>query len=166
MNRTMKFNIISLLFISIFVLSCEDDLDVEPNNAQTEFDFLNNPDNAVQLVNGVYNKLLDYNMYSFPWIGITSITSDDADKGSTPTDTGTDKHKMDNLTFSAVDVSFNDVWRGRYDGIYRANNALYYLELLTIDPVLKNRLIGEVKFLRALFYFDLEIGRASCRERV
>jgi hypothetical protein len=29
------------------------------------------------------------------------------------------------------------------------------LELLTIDEALKNRLIGEVRFLRALYYFDL-----------
>lgn len=155
MIHNIKFKTVVLLIVSIFTLSCEDDLNVEPNNAQTEFDFLNNPENAVQLVNGLYNKQLDYNMYSFSWIGITSITSDDADKGSTPTDTGTDKHKMDNLTFSAVDISFNDVWKGRYDGIYRANNALYYLELLAIEPALKDRLIGEVKFLRALFYFDL-----------
>jgi hypothetical protein len=121
----------------------------------TEIDFLNNPENAIQLVNGVYNKQLDWNMYSFSWIGMTSITSDDADKGSTLTDTGSDKHKMDNLTFEATDMSFNDVWNGRYDGIYRANNALFYLEQLNIDANLKNRLIGEVKFLRALFYFDL-----------
>ena len=121
----------------------------------TEFDFLNNPDNAIQLVNGVYNKQLDYNMYSFSWIGMTSITSDDADKGSTPSDTGSDKHKMDNLTFGASDISFSDVWNGRYEGIYRTNNALFYLEQLTIDSALKNRLIAEVKFLRALFYFDL-----------
>ncbi|MEK8179793.1 RagB/SusD family nutrient uptake outer membrane protein [Flavobacterium buctense] len=148
--RLWLFSIVMILFSA-----CEDDLNIEPNTALSELDFLNNPDNAVNLVNGVYNKQLDYNMYSFSWIGITSITSDDADKGSTSTDTGTDKHKMDNLTFEATDISFNDVWEGRYDGIYRANNALYYLELLTIDETLKNRLIGEVRFLRALYYFDL-----------
>lgn len=150
-----NYNIIFLIIGCLFLSSCEDDLNVEPNTAITEIDFLNNPDNAVQLVNGVYNKQLDYNMYSFSWIGMTSITSDDADKGSTPTDSGTDKGKLDNLTFDASDISFNDVWKGRYDGIYRANNALFYLEQLTISPVLKDRLIGEVKFLRALFYFDL-----------
>jgi len=148
-------NLLIIFFLPLFFSSCEDDLNVEPNNAISEFDFLNNPDNAVQLVNGVYNAQLEYNMYSFSWIGMTSITSDDADKGSTPNDTGTDKHKMDNLTFDATDISISDVWKGHYDGIYRANNALFYLEQLTIDPALKNRLIGEVKFLRALFYFDL-----------
>lgn len=156
MRHKNSFKIASLLLLVLTSLSsCEDDLNVDSQKALTEFDFLNNPDNAIQLVNGVYNKQLDYNMYSFSWIGITSITSDDADKGSTATDTGTDKHKLDNLTFDATDISFKDVWEGRYDGIYRANNALFYLEQLSIDPTLKNRLIGEIKFLRALFYFDL-----------
>lgn len=144
------------LFMALATLgACEDDLNVESNSAITTEDFLKDPNNALQLVTGVYNKQLDYNMYSFSWIGVTSITSDDADKGSSVSDTGTDKHKMDNLTFDATDVSFKDIWNGRYDGIYRANNALFYLEQFAIDPQLKNRLIGEVKFLRALFYFDL-----------
>lgn len=155
MINSIKIKITALMILSLALWSCEEDLNVDPNSEQNELDFLNNPDNAVRLVNGVYNKQLDYNMYSFSWIGITSITSDDADKGSTPTDTGNDKLKLDNLTFDATDISFNDVWEGRYDGIYRANNALFYLEQLQIDLTLKNQLIGEVKFLRALFYFDL-----------
>ena len=155
MKSILNFKIVRLLFLALLFSSCEDDLNVKPSDVLTEFDFLNNPNNAVQLVNGVYNKQLDYNMYAFSWIGMTSITSDDADKGSTPSDTGTDKHKMDNLTFSSSDLSFSEVWQGRYDGIYRANNALFYLEQLTIEANLKSRLIGEVKFLRALFYFDL-----------
>ncbi|CAM3444765.1 Carbohydrate-binding protein SusD [Flavobacterium longum] len=157
MKYTFK-NIVpaSALLLSFFALvSCEEDLKVEPNDVQTELDFLNNPNNAIQLVNGVYNKQLDYQMYSFSWIGITSITSDDADKGSTPTDYGSDKHKLDALTFDANDVSFLDVWKAHYQGIYRANSALFYLEQLSLDPTLRDRLIGEVKFLRALYYFDL-----------
>ena len=155
MKTRINFSLFIIATCFFLLSSCEDDLDVELRDAVTEFDFLNNPDNAIQLVNGVYNKQLDYNMYSFSWIGMTSITSDDADKGSTPSDTGSDKHKMDNLTFGASDISFSDVWNGRYEGIYRTNNALFYLEQLTIDSALKNRLIAEVKFLRALFYHYL-----------
>jgi hypothetical protein len=155
MILNFKYKIVGLALILLALNSCEDDLNVKPNNVLTELDFLNNPDNAIQLVNGVYNKQLDYDMYSFSWIGMTSITSDDADKGSTLSDTGSDKNKMDNLTFVATDISFKDVWNARYDAIYRANNALFYLEQLSINETLKNRLIGEVKFLRALSYFDL-----------
>jgi hypothetical protein len=155
MISNIKYKTLLFMLAGTILVGCEQDLDVEPRDVLTEFDFLNNPENAVQLVNGVYNKQLDYNMYGFSWIGMTSITSDDADKGSTPTDTGSDKHKMDNLTWTPTDVSFADVWNGRYEGIYRANNALFFLEQLTIDETLKQRLIGEVRFLRALFYFDL-----------
>ncbi len=155
MILNFKYKILGLTLILLALNSCEDDLNVKSNNVLTELDFLNNPDNAIQLVNGVYNKQLDYDMYSFSWIGMTSITSDDADKGSTLSDTGSDKNKMDNLTFVATDISFKDVWNARYDAIYRANNALFYLEQLSINETLKNRLIGEVKFLRALSYFDL-----------
>lgn len=155
-NKRFTFKVLAgLLLASAVLISCDDDLNVEPNDVISEDDYLNNPDNAVQLVNGVYNKMLDYNMYSFSWIGITSITSDDADKGSTASDTGTDKQKLDNLTFDAQDISFEDVWKGRYEGIYRANNALYYLDFLQADPALKERLVGEVKFLRSFWYFDL-----------
>lgn len=142
------------LGLSVFT-SCEEDLIVEPNDKINEIDFLNDPKNAVNLVNGVYNKQLAFEMYSFSWIGITSITSDDADKGSSISDTGADKGKLDNLTFDANDISFKEVWQGRYEAIGRANNALFYLEQLQIQEALKKRLIGETKFLRALFYFDL-----------
>ncbi len=144
-----------LLLGTVALSSCEDDLNVEPRDTQDIDDILNDPNSATQLVNGVYSKLLDYNINSFSWIGITSITSDDADKGSSMGDSGTDKHKLDNLTFDASDISFNDVWRGRYDGIYRANSAIFYLEQLQIDAGLKERLTAECKFLRALWYFDL-----------
>lgn len=156
LHKKIDFRILfSVFLLALAVTSCEDDLDVDPRDTKGEDDVLNDPNNATQLVNGVYNKLLDYNINSFSWIGVTSITSDDADKGSTPGDSGADKHNLDNLTFSASSISFDDIWRGRYDGIYRANNALYYLEQLTIDPGLKSRLIAECKFLRALWYFDL-----------
>ena len=146
---------IALFSFAMLAVSCESDLNVDPREKQSEIDLLSNPDNAIQLVNGVYNKNLEYNMNAFSWIGITSITSDDADKGSSLSDTGTDKGLLDNLIFNPSNISFSDVWKARYQGIGRANKALLYLENLPIDATLKARLIGEVKFLRALWYFDL-----------
>jgi hypothetical protein len=155
MKNIVNTKLVMILLAILTFTACEDDLNVKPNDVIEVDDFLSDPNNAIQLVNGVYNSQLDYNMYSFSWIGITSITSDDADKGSTPTDTGTDKAKMDNLTFSATDVSFGDVWEARYKAIGRANTALFYLDQFAIDATLKDRYIGEVKFIRALCYFDL-----------
>jgi hypothetical protein len=156
-NKSLKYIIAAFSLVSALVLfiSCEDDLDVNEQKNISEADFLNNPDNLIQLVNGVYNRLLDFEMYSFSWIGMTSITSDDADKGSIPTDTGVDKDKLDALNFETSGLSFNQVYRSRYNGIRRANEAIFYIGKSTIPANVKNRLIGECKFLRALWYFDL-----------
>lgn len=80
--KNFKIYIIALFLFGV-LYSCENELDVLPNDAQTEVDFLNDPNNAIQLVNGIYSIMLQWDMYSFSWIGLTSITSDDADKGST-----------------------------------------------------------------------------------
>jgi hypothetical protein len=147
--------ILIMILLTIPFQSCEDDLDVALNENQSEIDILNNTANAIKLANGVYSKNLEYDMNAFSWIGITSITSDDADKGSTPGDTGADKNKLDALDFVSSSTSFTDVWKARYQGIGRANRALFYIQQLDLDPAFKNRLIGEIKFLRALWYFDL-----------
>src|SRR3954468_23578732 len=91
--------LMGLFLIPMLFISCEDDLNVDPRDKISESDLLNNPAKATQLINGIYDELQDYDMNSFSWIGVTSITSDDADKGSSPGDTGTDKNRLDNLTF-------------------------------------------------------------------
>ncbi len=146
---------ISLTFLGFIISSCEQDLNVPLNDKQSEIEILSNSESALRLANGVYNKNLDFDMNAFSWIGLTSITSDDADKGSTPGDSGADKDKLDDLTFSSSSFSIAEVWKSRYQGIGRANKAIFYLNQINIDLALKSRLIGEVKFLRALWYFDL-----------
>jgi len=143
------------MLLCVGFVACEDDLDVDSKENVSEQDFLNNPENAIQLVNGVYAKLLNFEMFSFAWIGMTSITSDDADKGSIPSDTGTDKDKLDALNFETSGLSFNHVYQSRYDIIRRANQAIFYIESSAIENGLKRRMVAECKFLRALAYFDL-----------
>ncbi|GAB3513474.1 RagB/SusD family nutrient uptake outer membrane protein [Spirosoma knui] len=150
---------ITYLFVGSLMLAsgCSQKfLDVPPQGQQTPTDFFSsNTDAATSLVNAVYAKMLDWNFHSFSWNGVTSMTSDDADKGSSPGDTGTDKDQLDNFTFTPSSLSFNEVWTGQYEGVARANQALQNLPSLTINDTLKNRLIGEASFLRAYFYFNL-----------
>lgn len=48
-----------------------------------------------------------------------------------------------------------EMWLQNYSGIMRANAAINNIPGITMDENLKNRFIGEAKFLRALFYFNL-----------
>ncbi|NII28026.1 RagB/SusD family nutrient uptake outer membrane protein [Pseudoflavitalea sp. X16] len=113
------------------------------------------PENATSFVTMVYNQLTVWNTATFSWIGVSSITSDDADKGSSAGDNGGDKNLMDALTYTPTSGSVIEVWTGNYQGIKRANEALANVPKYQIDAALKTRLLAEARFLRAYFYFTL-----------
>ncbi|WP_312076270.1 RagB/SusD family nutrient uptake outer membrane protein [Chryseobacterium sp.] len=155
-----KYIIISALVITgLFNQSCSDDfIDVAPTEqvSAQDLSLYNNNEGATSFVNAIYAKFLDWDMSTFSWIGVTSITTDDADKGSTPGDTGSDKDILDALTFTPSTPSFESLFSSNYQGINRCNQALQYLPQLTnADQNLRNRLAGEAKFLRAFMYFTL-----------
>ena len=87
---------------------------------------------------------------------MSSIASDDADKGSSPGDTGSDKDLMDALTYNASTPSTVKIFTANYEGINRCNQALSIVpQLDQANPALRARLLGEAKFLRAFMYFTL-----------
>lgn len=153
------------IYIATFVLSaffftaCADDyLDVDQTESisTSDVELFNNDAGAAQFVTAIYNKFLNWDMTSFGWIGLSSITSDDADKGSSAGDTGTDKDVLDALTYNASNPSAESTFIANYDGINRCNQALNILPKLDkVNATLRNRLAGEAKFLRAFMYFTL-----------
>ena len=156
----MKQNIVKIIVcigVGLGIGGCSSSfLDVPPYSQMSPEDYFSStPDAPTALVNATYNALLQTNMHGFPWIGVASITSDDASKGSTPGDTGTDKLDLDNFTFDATAISFDNVWEANYIGIIRANYAINTIPTLDIDETKKRRLVGEASFLRAYFYWNL-----------
>jgi starch-binding outer membrane protein, SusD/RagB family len=153
------------IYISVFVLSaffftgCADDfLDVDQTESisTNDIELFNNDAGATTFVTSIYSKFLDWDMSSFGWIGLASIASDDADKGSDPGDTGTDKDVLDALTYNSSNPSAESTFIAQYDGINRCNQALNILPKLDkASPALRERLMGEAKFLRAFMYFTL-----------
>lgn len=150
----------ALLILGAVNQSCSDDfIDVSPTEAIEESalgEIYNNNEGANSLVTAIYAKFLDWNMSTFAWIGVTSIVSDDADKGSSASDSGSDKDILDALSFTPSTPSFKELFASNYQGINRCNQALKYLpQLDKADSQLRERLTGEAKFLRAFMYFTL-----------
>ena len=151
--KSINNKIIFCLLATASFLSCGKKFLNEPPRTVTIQDLLNSSDGALRLIAAVYNKLYAWEEHSFSWIGISSITSDDADKGSDPGDSGTDKNDLDNWTFTPSAISFSEVWISNFEGIGRATYALKFLpDINTPD---RDRFIGEAKLLRAYFYFNL-----------
>lgn len=75
-----------------------------------------------------------------------------------------DQAWMDDIAsfnFTAGNPAFNGQWSYDYEGITRTNLAISYLTDMGVvakvglDEALRGRLLGEVYFLRAFYYFDL-----------
>lgn len=139
------------------VASCDSFIDRKPLGQQTSENFFLNEEEAIQATNATYNKLRDWNLHVFDYLGLTDMISDDATKGSTPTDAA---HllELENLTFDAGHQSVNGWWNGNYEGIYRANVNIQNIPDVDMNPEIRDRLLGENQFLRAYFYFNLVRG--------
>lgn len=153
----MKINykkILCLAFALGILVSCDDFLDVDSRENITEEDSGQVLD-PVSFVNGIYGMMTEFD-YAFSYLGITEIISDNADKGSAPSDSGGDKNLLDELTFTSTVGSVEAMWTNWYKTIGRATYSINYTEKFGLtDEAYKNRLIGEAKFLRAYNYFFL-----------
>lgn len=138
-----------------FALSCSEDfLDKAPKAQLTESSFFQNQQQATQSVNAVYSYLRSFDVHVFSYIGITDIASDDAEKGSVPGDAGF-LQDINDFTFDANNGAPTGIWSGYFRGVFRANQAIENISAIEMDANLKNRLLGEARFLRAYFYFFL-----------
>jgi hypothetical protein len=162
----MKTKNIFLLFIitvasaACIIAGCNKSfLDVPAQGQQTKEEVSKDPNAASNLVLGAYNALY-FGGFGNTTVGLemcltVDVASDDADKGSSPSDQQATAGKMDNFTVDANVSYLNDLWNGHYAAIARTNQALSVLNTATFDSTLKNRLIGETRFLRGYFYFNL-----------
>ncbi|NBL64242.1 RagB/SusD family nutrient uptake outer membrane protein [Flavobacterium sp. NST-5] len=145
---------VCLAFAIGVLAGCDDYLDVDSRERiAVEDGEIQEPE---AFVNGIYGMLTEWD-YAFSYLGITEIISDNADKGSSPSDSGSDKAFLDNLQFTSANAgSVGAMWTNWYKSIGRATNAIEYTENFGLtDEAYKNRLIGEARFLRAFNYFYL-----------
>ena len=92
---------------------------------------------------------------------VDDIASDDVQKKWNPDGDQAWMDQVQSFNFTSSNQAFNGQWSYDYEGISRSNLAISYLTdptitaKIQIDPTLKSRLLGEVYFLRAFYYFDL-----------
>ncbi|TDO05539.1 RagB/SusD family nutrient uptake outer membrane protein [Sunxiuqinia elliptica] len=143
----MKNKILSIVIIVLSLASCQDDFLQRPSLIQlSEESFWVDADDAVEGVNSIYNAYYQLNN-TFTNYGMLDDFSDIAyQTWSTGMTTG---------QYVAYGSFFSGPWGILYKGIYRANTAIKRIPDISMDESLKSRLMGEAKFLRALFYFKL-----------
>ena len=152
--------LIPVLSILLFT-GCQDFLDIRPEGTvpSAGMDY-SKSENVFLPVSAAYAKMRTANTHAFPYIGAFEITSDNADKGSSPEDNPTMK-QLDDLNYDSSNGLINELWVGYFDVVSGANHAigqmpLFEEALLNADAEKYTRqCAGEAKFIRAYAYFNL-----------
>lgn len=145
--------------VGLILTSCNDFLELDPLAQENSGNYMNNEENAIKVINGIYDILSQTegrgpdgiwmsHHYDFHF---ASIATDDAVKGSKLSDS---PELSDIESFNAkVGNSIADAfWIHGFWGVSRSNYAIKNLPEATIDEGLKSRLLGEAYFLRAYHY--------------
>ncbi|SHO65315.1 RagB/SusD family nutrient uptake outer membrane protein [Algoriphagus zhangzhouensis] len=138
------------LFMLILTLGCAD-LERYPLNSIGAPQFWATGDDAILGINGVYNVLADNHMYR----EFMRHTDAIADNAYSQYSFSYYLEISEGRGFDASSVWPRNIWKKSYEGIVRANEVILNVPAITMDETLKARVIGEAKFLRALFYFHL-----------
>jgi hypothetical protein len=152
--KPIKIQIILLaLVFTMITPGCKKFLQKDPQGILTTDQFPTSASDALLATNAAYESLRSWYYHSggYP---ILDIMSDDARKGSNPSDQATTVGPYDYFGITPTQDGLDRWWTALYVGVRRANVVIEKVPLISMDPVLQSRYIGEAKFLRGLFYFD------------
>ncbi|WP_242085241.1 RagB/SusD family nutrient uptake outer membrane protein [Aestuariivivens sediminis] len=148
-------NIIKFLLIVVFSSGCSNDfIELTPFADANAVDFFKTANDFEVAVNAAYDVLQDGRLYGSGFEFLLEVRSDNG----TFDDPASDVGQPFNIDKFQV-VPSNTIVEGAYDALYqgigRCNVILSRIEGVGIDQAFADRIKGEAKFLRGLFYFHL-----------
>lgn len=145
-----KISYLTLLLSLMFVFSCEEDLLEQTNpNALTPDTFWRNEEDATKAIVGAYSPFTDIWYYSRIEIFLSDYRDDVVNGFATSERTNPGRFEG----ISAANMN-QWVWRVIWKIISRTNEILVNVPEIDMDQTLRNSILGEAHFLRALNYFN------------
>ena len=141
-----------LIFIMAYTQSCEKQLlSPVPESDLTDVNAFNTAKGVDLALLGAYNVLQDMTNHNYE---IMEMPSGDMYGSLFSGIPGISEIAL--LTTSPDNPRINSFWKTCYNGIFRVNTVLDKIDIPTdYSGSQKDQLIGEAKFLRGMFYFDL-----------
>ncbi|WP_335964723.1 RagB/SusD family nutrient uptake outer membrane protein [Galbibacter sp. PAP.153] len=150
--KTTYINRIILSLLTIVLISCADNLNLEPEQSLTPDAATGNEKNIQNILTGAYDLAGQGELYGGQIYLISELLANDGEIfwGGTFSQPGEFNRKRITTTNSFV----ADLWIEGYETINQANIVLDNLNVVTEDSD-KNRMEGEAKFIRGMMYFEL-----------
>ena len=151
--KLYKYILTGVVCLGSLFSSCNDWLEVDPLNTHATDYYYTTPKEMEQALIGIYNGLLPVSEYS---LLMSEVRSDNVWCGEY---TGAQSDYQAISCFDpniATANTLNGAWEDLYKIVYCANVFLSKVDGVTFSMEgVKEQMIGEVRFLRALAYFDL-----------
>lgn len=154
MKKTIKIYLFAALSISMSAISCKDQLLEDARSSIITKQYFKTEGDAQAAVAGIY----DYIKQPFNKLGY-----DDVPYSMLELVTGIYDSKAQwqygqdyiNLKYDSANPDFLVWWEQGYKGIEAANLSIANIPGIIMNEEIKNRLIGEARFLRAYYYYTL-----------
>lgn len=147
----MKKYIIQIIFGVLLFTGCDNYLTTVPSDQYTVENFWSSTEEAQAGLTGVYQTLRAYPASQiFSSSQLTPNSSKFDDPGGW--------RSLARGSAETTNPLFQNAWNNNYNGIGRANTVIDNVNaenLKDTDPKVIDQIVGEAKFLRAFFYFDL-----------
>ncbi|EID73694.1 RagB/SusD family nutrient uptake outer membrane protein [Imtechella halotolerans] len=151
----MKQIIFSLLLVTLVSTSCSNQLEQDPNTTKVADSFYSNETELEEAINAVYASLQFTGNFDTAIPAMGELPGEDA-YDETPANDGGVYGQLDDFNVIAQSSLIANIWKDAYKGIQRANIVLNRItEIPYENEATKNARIGEMKFIRALYYFNL-----------
>ena len=153
----MKSTLITLVFAGVLVAwlaGCDGFLDLEPPSDANVNNFYQSQNDIYNAVNAVYGGFQWDNRWG-GWQNTTLYMGDIRSDAGTEWGDGSGYNGLnafENNPEADIPINF---WNDAYEGILHANTVIERAGDVDMDDALRQRYIGEMKFLRALWYFGL-----------
>ena len=153
----MKKNTIQVSIAIIFLIAisgCKKFITKEIVGDYPETEFYKTQAQAILAINAAYQPLAFTNSNNNRLWVFGDIASDDAVKGGIAGDQS-DIDLIDQFNITPINGNLEASWSLLYEGITRANIVIAKVPAISMDAILKSRILAEAKFLRGWYYFTL-----------
>ncbi|WP_162427104.1 RagB/SusD family nutrient uptake outer membrane protein [Pontibacter pudoricolor] len=142
-----------LFFLFLGVTSCDDLLDVEPQQSIDARDAINTPEDLQGAVIGMYAILGEPELYGTNLLLLPELQASEENLTWLGTFAGYRQVSLKNMT--AENSEAQRTWVTAYEGINLANIILSKLDIMAEEPEERDRVEGEALFVRGILHFEL-----------
>jgi starch-binding outer membrane protein, SusD/RagB family len=129
------------------------DLEIPNPNRIDESNFWVSAERAVEGINAVYGNFYRNGAPYSRWLPFYMDVRSDDGYSTSPWN---ELRSVGGLNITQYSFEVNsDTWGHHWRGVFRANQVLAYVPAIEMDETQKNRILGEAKFLRAVYYYHL-----------